>query len=67
MKMIPVESSNIASIGWENMELYITFNFGATYVYYDVPEEVFEEMLDAPSKGKYFHANIKGKYDYDKA
>lgn len=67
MKMIPVESSNIQSIGWEDMELYITFNSAITYVYYDVPEEVFEEMLDAPSQGKYFHANIKGKYDYDKA
>jgi len=67
MEMIKVESSNIESVGWLNGELYIAFNSGTTYVYFDVPEKVFKDMLDAPSQGKFFHANIRGKYDYDKA
>ena len=65
MKMIKVESSNIEAIGWENKQLNITFNSGSTYVYLDVPEKIFDDMLEAESVGKYFHANIRGVYDYD--
>lgn len=68
IEMIPVDSSNIESIGWDEVdeELFITFNSGSTYVYSEVPKEVFDSMMNAESKGKFFHANIKGKYSYDK-
>lgn len=64
-EMTPVDSSNIAAIGWADNELYIEFNSGSTYVYADVPESTFERMMDADSQGKFFHANIRGQYDYD--
>jgi hypothetical protein len=64
--MHQVESSNIDSIGWEDDILEVTFLSGSTYEYYDVPEEVFEEMLDASSKGQYLARNIKGVYSYNK-
>ena len=53
MKMIPVDSSNIAAIGYntENETLKIQFNNGRVYEYYDVPESEFNNLLNASSKG----------------
>ena len=61
-----VDSSNIASIGYdgEEMVLYVTFNSGRTYWYSDVPYGVWEGFLSAPSMGKYFHQNIRNVYAY---
>jgi hypothetical protein len=67
-KMIrqPVQSSNINSVGFDSDDntLQIKFNSGGIYNYYNVPKRVYTTMLAAPSKGKYFHKNIKGKYKF---
>ena len=57
----PVESSNLRSVGYdeESRTLEIEFHSGAVYQYYDVPSEVYQELLSAPSLGKYFHAHIR--------
>ena len=39
---------------------------GETYVYYNVEEWVFDEMMQADSQGTYLSTNIKGRYDYGK-
>lgn len=59
-----VESSNIASIGYdaENEILEIEFNHGGVYQYFDVPENVYKELMNADSHGKYFNAYIKDNY-----
>jgi len=64
--MIPVDSSNIASIGYDpdTQTLQVEFSNGHVYQYFDVPEVVFREFLAAPSKGVYLHAGIKGNYRY---
>lgn len=68
----PVESSNVAAIGYENhddelkAELYVRFKSGLEYVYHDVPAGVVQEFLDADSKGKYLNEHIKGAYAYEK-
>ena len=56
-----VESSNLASIGYdaENEILEIEFNHGGVYQYFDVPENVYDELMDADSHGQYFDRNIK--------
>ena len=67
-------SSNVDRATWvpeENPEadggnMYIVFNTGWMYVYYEVPPTLYDQFMDAPSKGKFFHQNIKGKYDYDR-
>ena len=67
MEMIPVESSNIAAVGYdgEEKELRIEFNSGKTYAYQDVPSELFDGIMEAKSVGKYFHANIRnGGFGY---
>ena len=60
--MIPVQSSNIAAIGYENNALVIVFRAGGAYMYHGVPENVFKHFLSAPSKGGFYMAFIKGKF-----
>ncbi len=64
MNMIPVSSSNLSSVGYNNGTLYIEFHSGGLYSYSVVPPFVYTELLNAPSKGEYFHANIKNVYPY---
>lgn len=62
MVRVPVISSNIKSIGWMSPEtLEVEFISGAIYRYYFLPLNMYMEMLEAPSKGKYFWANIRCK------
>ena len=64
-----VASSNIEAIGYDpdSQELHVRFlKSGETYVYYDVEEWVFQEFMQAGSKGSYLHANIKSRYRCDK-
>ena len=66
MKMIPVASSNLASVGYEagKHELYIRFNSGALYVYFNVPESIYSRLMNAPSKGHYHAEYIKNRFQY---
>lgn len=69
MNMIPVSSSNIASIGYVGDTvgtLYVAFRSGHLYSYANVPRTVYEGLMNAPSHGKYFHAFIKDRYAYQK-
>ncbi len=65
MDMIPVSSSNLVAIGYDSntATLRIVFHSGV-YDYYNVPQNVFEGLLNASSKGKYHHAFIKNSYSY---
>jgi len=68
MKMTPVSSTNLASVGYdsETRTLRVEFKSGAVYEYYNVPEAEYQGLIDASSKGSYFHQNIKGRYSYSK-
>lgn len=68
MDMILVNSSNLAAVGYdvESSTLQVEFNNGTAYQYFDVPENLFEELRDAVSAGGYLAANIKGNYRYSK-
>ncbi len=44
--------------------LTVTFNNGAVYAYIGVPLRVAKHLLiDASSKGAYFHKSIRSKYE----
>ena len=66
MKRTKVESSNIASVGYDQLDgiMEIEFNSGAIYQYENVPIRVYDVMMKADSVGKYFNAHIKSKYSY---
>ena len=70
--MLPVESSNIREIGYspgpegKAGNLYVRFATGNTYAYEDVSGDVWQELLDAPSKGQYFAAHVRNTYRFHK-
>ncbi|MEP7291495.1 MAG: lysine--tRNA ligase [Chloroflexota bacterium] len=47
--------------------LEIEFQSGTIYQYFDVPENVYNELNSAVSHGQYFNANIKNSYAYRRA
>ena len=69
-----VNSSNIARTTWvpdEDPEsgggnMYVVFNSGWMYVYFEVPPQVYDAFFDAPSQGKFHHQHIKWKYSYSR-
>ena len=66
MRVATVESTTLAMVGYdENLKrLQLEFCSRAVYLYFDVPAAVYEGLLDAPSKGRYFNATIRGRYPY---
>lgn len=60
----PVESSVLASVGYDAAKrlLEIEFHSGAIYRYLDVPEEIHRRLFAAESKGHFFGANIRNKF-----
>lgn len=63
---IPVESSNLSKIRYDNESrtLEIEFKGGRRYQYFDVPERVFDGLRKADSHGSYFHEHIRGSFRY---
>jgi hypothetical protein len=43
-------------------QLFIQFNSGKGYIYLEVDENTLQDAIDAPSIGKYYYAQIKGKF-----
>lgn len=69
MKREKVSSSNLASIGYDaaNEILEVEFNHGGVYQYFDVPEDVCEELMNTDSHGIFFDKNIKkAGYEFKK-
>lgn len=67
-KRTPVSSASIASVGYdpEKQILEIEFLHGAIYQYFDVPKEVYEELMNAGSHSSYFNYGIKNIFKYTK-
>jgi len=64
-----VESAMLKRIGFtETCEgiLEVEYNSGEVYRYYDVPQEVFEKLHKAESKGKFMHNMILHVYTYER-
>ena len=64
--MIAVQSSNLASIGYNPWtgDLVIEFHGGRVYQYFGVPFEVYLGLMNADSHGGYFAANIRDQYQF---
>lgn len=63
----PVQSSNIASIGYEarSQTLEVEFRSGAVYQYFGVPAAVYQGLMAAKSHGHYLDRYVKkGGYRY---
>lgn len=66
MERTPVDSASIEAVGFESSSstLEVLFRDGRVYQYFDVPERVYDELLQSPSVGQYFHREIRGVYRF---
>jgi hypothetical protein len=67
-EMVYVDSSNIEAVGYdaEGQELHVQFLSSGYYIYHGVPEEVFDGLMYAPSKGSYLNREVKGVFEFTK-
>ena len=63
-----VLSTEIEWIGYESKRnmLQVEFIAGGTYQYQDVPKVIYENFLSAPSHGRFFETEIRGRFPYRK-
>ena len=66
MKRIPVKSSDLASVGYDEhtQTLEVEFQDKSIYQYTSVSKYVYLELMSAKSKGKYFHRYIQDNVLY---
>jgi high-affinity K+ transport system ATPase subunit B len=64
-----VDSSLLDKVAYDptSQDLVITFQNGETYRYLQVPQAVYDSLMQAASKGQFFAQNIKGKFQFVKA
>ena len=67
IRMIGVNSSNVAAIGYCDVcrVLQVDFSNRKRYRYQDVPSQVFDSFLAAPSKGRFLNSVIKSEFGFD--
>jgi hypothetical protein len=65
MKTTAVDSTTLRTVGYdaERRLLQLEFQNRSLYQYFDVPEVVYEELMQAPSKGTYFNQCIRSKFE----
>ena len=66
MKRLPIDSSSIASVGYDfrAQVLEIEYRGGGTYDYLGVPPDLYHALLNAQSKGRFVNYRIKDRYSY---
>ena len=69
MNITAVESTTLAVIAYDDAHeiLQLEFRSRAIYRYFGVPAPIYEAMLEAPSKGRYFNRAIRGSFRYSRA
>jgi hypothetical protein len=63
-----LDSSFIQKVIWDksNETLMVLFSTGSIWAYYNVPFEIYENLLAAESHGKYFNLNIRNIFEAEK-
>lgn len=66
MQRTAVSSSNVTEVGYDpdTLTLEVTFQSGEVYQYFDVPESVYQQLMQASSIGTYLNQEIKKSYRY---
>lgn len=61
----PVSSSSLASVGYnpdsETLEVEFVKD-GKVYEYYNVPQFMYDRLMEAPSLGVFFNSEIRNAY-----
>jgi len=68
MARIHVRSSSVAEVGYDPKTkiLEIVFREGDVYLYFDVPINVYQDLIRADSVGKFFNLQVKSNYQFRK-
>ena len=68
MIWVPLESEMLASVAYVagNKVLYLRFRTGDVYRYFDFPAEHYQSFLNAQSKGRFFLANVRDRFRYER-
>ena len=61
----PVTSSLLDGLAYDARtgDLTLWFDHGGVYVYREVPATVVERLRSSPSKGRFYQAHLRGRFD----
>jgi KTSC domain len=62
MQRVPISSSAIRSAGHELEVLEIEFTGGSLVSFLDVPAHIYRALINSPSPGRFYAAEIRDKY-----
>lgn len=66
VSLYPVQSSNLAAMGWHLGVAVVEFQNGGVYAYQEVPEALFHEWFISESVGKFLQTEIKPNHAVEK-
>ena len=68
MTWLTVESKMFTSIAYDadKQILYLRFQSGDVYRYFEFPSAEYQAFLDAESRGRFFLAQIRGRFRYER-
>jgi hypothetical protein len=68
MTWLPIESKMFTSVAFEpgKQILYLRFQSGDVYRYFEFPAAEHQALLDAESRGRFFLAHIRDRFRYER-
>lgn len=59
-----VSSTSLVSVGYNpsSETLEVEFHSGLVYEYYNVPQFLYDQLMQAPSIGSFFNAEIRNSF-----
>lgn len=61
-ELILVNSSDTRAVGYDGHTLTVEFHSGRKYDHPNVPYDVYEAFMNAPSLGEFYSRHIRGRY-----
>lgn len=60
-----LNSSNLSEVTYHSptQTMEITFHSGHIYRYANIPRNVFQDLISAPSAGRFYNRFIRGRFD----
>lgn len=64
--VIRVESTSLQAVGYDEATrvLYVQFRAGGIYAYQAVPASIYNDLLRAPSVGRFFNEMIRDRFPF---
>lgn len=68
MTWLPLESKMFIAVAYDAARqiLYLRFQSGDVYRYFDFSNDNYHQFLNAESKGRYFLSNIRNYFSYER-